>query len=215
MSTIRLLFVEGRDITREGYKRIFKRANNIELVSVCSHYHKTLTSISELKPDIVLIGMRIKEGDRVTLAQQIKKSYPGVKVMMLIPPVYDYYFEPLKLLRSPADGFITGGVEIESLFEDLVNMYNGHSVVPTLLGGILRDEYTLRELMLESMSKFGLSKREQEILALITKGLSNVQISKKLFITENTVKVHTNNIFKKMEVTNRQQAISKTKSFNL
>jgi two-component system response regulator DegU len=220
MAKIRLLLVESRDIFREGFKKVCQRANNIELVSACTSYEETLQNVIKLQPDVIFVGLGVsgqgvRGGDRVKLIHMLKELYPDKKVIIAVPPTYDYIFEPLKLLKTKADGFLSGGLDAETLHQDLIIIFKGHTIVPAIIGGILRDEFVLKEKRGEAILKSGLSEREQEVLSLIAKGFQNKEISNALFITQNTVNVHVNNILKKMKVKNRQQAVLKSRSYYL
>jgi DNA-binding NarL/FixJ family response regulator len=212
MTKIKLLLSESREIHKAGYIKIFQRVSDIELVAVCTGFEETIINIEKFQPDIVLIGVRIRGGDRIELAQKLKALYPQLRVLLIFPPIHDFHFDPLTILKSNVDGFISGDTDAESLIDDITNVYEGYSVVPSVYGGLVRNVLMREEKIKEEMLQFGLSRREQEVLSLVAKGLSNHEIAENLVISQNTVKLHVNRLLKKLHVKNRQQAASKIRN---
>jgi len=209
MNKKRLLVADNRDIFREGLVKILDEAENLQLVGLCSVYKDIIQRVTDLKPDVILLNTEIPGINPVELAQDIKGIVPEARILFLIPPPPpspDKRIPPLVALRAGVNGIINADVSSLSLIDSIVRVCEGEMVLPPTLGGSVLEEYYLSSEGRERVQQVNLSRREQEVLALVVRGLTTREISDTMFITQFTVKVHLNNIFKKLGVKNRLQA---------
>jgi len=205
MMKIRVLVADNREIFREGLARVFEKTANIEVVSLCATIEETIQKTTELKPDLVLLNINITDCDCSEVKQRIKEKHPEIR-LMIITPSSDKFTDPLSLLKLEADGYVDESVNALHLAEILASVHQGRLAMSPSLGTILLKELGLSDKRHKLIQQAGLSKREEEVLALVSKGLHNKQIANTLFIAENTVKVHLSNILRKLNVSNRREA---------
>ena len=209
MAKIKLLLAETREIYREGLVTVLERSPYIELISVCCTFEETLTDARNLSPDVILVGTSIRRDDRFELMRRLKLLHPNIRVILIVPSRQDYYFKPLTILHSGADGFLSGAIDAEQLFEEIHKAFIGYPVISEELGEQLLDKFRGSEEDKPKDRERTLSKREQEVLTLLVMGLSNSQIAARLIISQNTVKQHLTKTYRKLLVNNRRMAISK------
>ncbi len=209
MNKKRLLVADNRDIFREGLIKILDEAENLQLVGLCSGYRDIIQKVTDFKPDVILLNTEIPGIDPVAVARKIKDIVPETRILFLIPPPPpppDKRIPPLVSLRAGVSGIVNADVSSLSLIDSIVRVCEGETVLPPTLGGTVLEEYYLSSEGRERAQQVNLTRREQEVLALVVRGLTTREISGIMFITQFTVKVHLNNIFKKLGVKNRLQA---------
>jgi DNA-binding NarL/FixJ family response regulator len=128
MDKIRLLIAESREIIQNGIVEVLKDRDDIKVVSICSNYEDIILNANKIKPDIILVGTVVEGGEKVQLIKILKEQNPGIKIAMIIPPIYDYYFEPSTILESEADAIVSGDLDVDTLFNEITEIYNGHDV---------------------------------------------------------------------------------------
>ena len=205
MEQIKVLLADGKEIFREGLARLLDEQEHIRVVSRCSNGEQAIEKVKETKPDVVLIDTNISECDSSRATRQMNESSPEVKVAMLTDSKdKDDLFSAIE---AGATGYLLKDMKVGELIESIDLIGRGEVVVSPPLAGKLVDKLSSIKAN-EADDKDGLSKREVEILELLTKGATNKEIAETLFITENTAKVHLKNIMEKLQLRNRQQAVA-------
>lgn len=205
MSKAKVLIAGGREIFREGLTTFLKKSNEVELVSVCSTGTETIQQVIKLRPNVILLDDNIIDFSCTELVRRIRELQPEVRIVY-INQTADKYVDPLSILQVEADGYVDGDIEVVHLIDTIKRVYDGHHSVSPVLGERLLDKFAPSDKWLNSRQAVGLSNRERQVLELVGDGLTNREIARTLFLSENTVKTHVSSILKKMKLRNRQQA---------
>lgn len=162
--------------------------------------------VGETNPDVVLMDLYMPEMDGVEATVCIKKEYPDVKVIVLTS--FSDQAHVLPALRAGASGYILKDVEPDQLVEAIRSAYKGNiQLHPDIANALLSQTLPVEEKEEEpSIQVDVLTARENEVLQLLAKGMSNKEIASVLVITEKTVKAHVSSILSKLNLSDRTQA---------
>jgi DNA-binding NarL/FixJ family response regulator len=201
---IRVLIADDQRVIREGLTLVLGVLPDVEVVGAAADGNEAVDLAQRLRPDIILMDLRMPHCDGVEATRLIRERLPDVRVIVLT--TYSDDRSVLDALRAGARGYLTkdaGGVEIHQALRQV------HS------DGAALDPVIQRQL-LDAVASIppppglpdALTAREAEVLSLIAAGLSNAQIAERLVISETTVKSHINHVFAKIGVRDRAQAVS-------
>lgn len=197
--TTRVLIAEDHDLVREGICKLLELYDGIEVIAEAGDGLETVSKVRELNPDLVLLDLNMPRMDGITTIPKIKEINPYVKILILtIHDGEEYIYE---VVKAGAEGFVQKDIKPEELKKSIDKVMRGERVFPKRL------EDQVSETAATSLDIEQLSAREQEVLELLAKGMSNRDISETLFISEKTVKNHVSNILKKLDVNDRTQAV--------
>ncbi len=206
-----MFIAEDKDVVRLGLKQMVQQVPNIEVVGTAQDGETAFSQIMELNPDVSLIKDALPGLDGVSLITRLKKERPSLRLILMLDQA-DHFWHGL---QSRADGYFFREVSSEILEPALKAVLGGGAYIGNILADYLLrgDGYaTLRSAVPRSPSSTvttNLSVREKEVLGLLSDGNSNEQIAKHLGLSIQTVKVHVKHILKKMQVTDRTQAVIK------
>jgi len=190
---IRILLADDHRLILEGLRLAFEEVDGIEVVGTASEGRQVLPLIARTNPDLVLLDMRLPDMDGLACLDRIRKLHPSVKVVML--SACEESSRIRTALKRGASAYIVKTVNpmdiptaVRQVFEPAI--YFGTAV----LGEV------------DPAAAAGLTEREVAMLRAIARGLSNAAISKEFWVTEQTVKFHLTNIYRKLNVKNRTEA---------
>lgn len=211
---IKVLVADDQNLFREMLVGMLGMEEDIEVVAEASQGRDALDKIRAFRPDVVLIDINMPELDGIQVAEMVKKEFDKIKVVMLTGySQEDYIFEAL---QKGASGYLSKDISAEKVKEAIRTVYQGESLLEAKITTKLIREFVKiqgSEKIIEPQEMQGdtknipLTKRETEILRLIARGMSNVEIGKKLFISEHTVKTHVGNLLRKLSLSDRVQAV--------
>ena len=199
--TIRVLIVDDHEIMRTGIAYSLTVYPDMELVGEASSGQEALKLCRETQPDVVLVDMVMPGMDGVQTTQAIRKQHPQVQVLALTS--FHDRERVQQVMQAGATGFLVKGVSAGELAEAIRVAYAGQTVLsPEASQALIKPD--------EPQTALGqdLTQREQEVLALLVKGLSNAEIAQLLTITISTTKHHVSAIFRKLGVTSRTEAMA-------
>ncbi len=204
-STIRILIVDDHSLFRSGVKSLLARQENMEVVGEAGDGLEGIKRAATLKPDVVLMDLHMPGISGREAVQLIREEVPETNVLMLT--VSEDADDLLATLRAGAVGYLLKNIEVDALVAAVRSAAQGEAVVSPqmtakLIAG-LRSEKKSDDLVAD---KEKLTMREREILAFLARGESNKQIARSLAVAESTVKIHVQNILKKLNLTSRVQA---------
>ena len=207
MAVIRVLLVDDQELMRMGFRMVLNAQEDLEVIGEAADGVDAVRLADELRPDVVLMDVRMPRLDGVEATKQITEAGTA-KVLVMTTFDMDEY--ALSALRNGASGFLLKDTPPADLVSALRSVASGDAVVsPSVTkrlldrflgpagGGELRDASVLDVL----------TEREREVLVLIAKGLSNTELAQKLFLSEATVKTHVGRILAKLELRDRVQAV--------
>lgn len=185
----------------------FISRNGAELIGKLTEDHRV---------DVILMDIQMPEMDGIKATELIKNQYPQIKIIMLT--VYDDDAYVFKAIKAGANGYLLKEIEAQKLYDSIQEVINdGAPMTPSIA---LKTLNLLRNPSLEFETKedveeIKLSKRETEILIQLSKGLNYNEIATNLSISPSTVRKHIENIYKKLQVHNKMEAVLKAQKRNL
>ncbi|MEV0094470.1 response regulator transcription factor [Streptomyces sp. NPDC050738] len=205
--TARVVVADDQSVVREGIVMLLGLLPGIEVVGAARDGEEAVALVAELAPDVVLMDLRMPRCDGVEATRRIRDGYPSTQVVVLTTYADDDSIFPA--LKAGARGYLTkdaGGDEIVRAVEDVMS---GQAGLSPSVQRLLVERVTAAPPPAAAVTELpdGLTAREGEILALIAEGLSNAEISRSLHISTATVKTHINNLFGKIGVRDRAQAV--------
>lgn len=202
---IKLLIVDDSKLTTVGLNTTFKMYQNIEVVGIAENGEIAIRMVQQLKPDIVLmdIGMPIMDG--IVATREIKKLNLPAKIIMLTS--HDSDQNVFDALAAGAYSYCMKDVDPDVLVSVIRTTHEGASWLDPRIARIVLNNFSKKPAKETKTQDNILTEREIDVLSLIARGLSNSEISENLYISLNTVKTHIKNIFQKLEVEDRTQAV--------
>src|SRR5688572_27870144 len=202
---ISLVIVEDLAEVREGLKQFISLDPEFTILGTFQTAEEALYNIPQLNPDIAIMDINLPGMNGIECIRQIRKRTTRTQFMMFT--VYENDDKVFEALKAGASGYLLKNTNIQQLIEGLKELYNGGS---PMSANIARKLVSLfREEHIDSEPATGLGKRENEILQLLSKGLLYKEIANQLSISVNTVRQHIHNIYEKLHVQNRTEALNK------
>jgi two-component system response regulator DevR len=203
-SPIRLLLVDDHEVLRIGLRTLFSEAGGFQVVGEAGTLSSAVTDASRLKPDVVLMDVRLPDGSGVDACRAIRAARPETRVLFLTSVADDDVL--LATILAGADGFLLKEVHSDQLIGAVKTVAGGQSILdPAVTQRVMARVKTLTAQATEDKDD-PLSPQEQKVLALVAQGLTNKEIAVSLTLSEKTVGHYLENIFQKLQVTRRAQA---------
>lgn len=196
-----LIAIDDHPLFRKGVSDLIGMEPTLEMIGEAASGEEGLALAKELKPDLVLLDMNMKEMDGVETLKAIKETDLDSRVVMMT--VSDHEEDVVAALRAGADGYLLKDMEPEDTLSYLRQAAQGKMAICDRLTELMAHALRNEESHPTTLSQAGLTAREQQILKLIAQGLSNKMIARKLDITEGTVKVHVKHMLKKLNLRSR------------
>jgi len=206
MEPQKLAIIDSEEVFREGIVKLLKDQAKMEIVFQGSSNQEAIDKFDQTKLDMVLIDSHTAGEDIVQVIKEIKSRSPEAKVVMLSRA--DSQKNALDFLKAGARAFLAKNISAVDLIKSLELISSGRIIISPLFAEQFLDEISSSNSENNSVATLlpsVLSEREMQIALLIAEGDTNKEIAQKLFITENTAKVHVKNILNKLELKNRQQ----------
>jgi DNA-binding NarL/FixJ family response regulator len=208
--TIRVVLADDQRVVREGLATLLGLLDGVEVVGTASNGDEVLGLAVEVRPDIVLMDLRMPHCDGVEATRRLRDLYPDIKVLMLTTYADDR--SVIDALHAGARGYLTKDASAEEIRRSLEQVMRGQAAIDPAVQHHLLDALAAgppsRGVPGASELPDGLTPREAEVLALIAAGLSNAEIAERLYVNETTVKSHINHLFAKTGAGNRAQAVA-------
>lgn len=200
-----MAIVEDLAEVREGLKQFISLNPEFEILAAFQTAEESVVDLPRLNPDIVIMDINLPGMSGIECIRQVKKKIPRTQFMMFT--VYENDEKVFEALKAGASGYLLKNTGLLQLIEAVKELYNGGS---PMSANIARKLVTLfREEHMEAEPTTGLSKRENEILQLLSKGLLYKEIADQLGISVGTVRQHIHKIYEKLHVQNRTEALNK------
>jgi NarL family two-component system response regulator LiaR len=203
---VTVLIADDHPLVREALHQSLEGEEDMKVVAEASDGEEAVKLASELKPNVVVMDIVMPKLNGIEATRKIKEIAPDTAILILTAYDDDEYV--LGLLDAGAAGYLLKSARGRDLVGAIRAIRAGESVLhPKIIAKLLKRATTapVREHKASEL----LSERESEILKLVTSGMSNKEIAEKLFLSQRTVKAHLTNIFNKLNVASRSEAIVK------
>jgi DNA-binding NarL/FixJ family response regulator len=197
--SVRILVTDDHPVVRVGLSGMLSGEPDFEVVGEAQNGKEAVAFTGELKPDVILMDLRMPEMDGVTAIEQIKAAHPEVHILVLT--TYESDADILRAIETGATGYLLKDTPREELFGAIRTVAQGQSPLDPGVAARLMQR-------MRNPEEEGLSTREIEVLELVAHGTSNKEIAKQLWVSETTVKSHMLHIFDKLGVTDRTAAVT-------
>lgn len=205
---MRVLVVDDHPLFRDGIRSLLL-SHDFQVVGEASNGLEAVAKTKELKPELVLMDVRMPRMGGVEATRLLKAENPALKIVMLTASDDDD--DVFEAIKSGADGYLLKSLQSDEFFRLLAGVERDESPIsPTLAAKILHEFVQLQRVgeSRDDSSSEGLTARELEVLELLADGSVNSEIAAALVITESTVKFHVKNIMGKLHLQNRGQVIA-------
>ncbi|UQU62725.1 response regulator transcription factor [Couchioplanes caeruleus] len=202
---IRVLIADDQRVIREGLGMVLGLMAGVEVVGAAADGTEAVTLALAVRPDVVLMDLRMPRCDGVEATRRLRAEAPEVKVVVLT--TYSDDRSVLDALRAGARGYLTKDAGGEQIHEALRQVLDDHAVIDPAVQRHLIDAIAGEPAQRPEFPD-GLTPREAEVLSLMAGGLSNGEIAGRLTVSEATVKSHVNHLFAKIGARDRAQAVA-------
>lgn len=201
---IKILIADDHLIIRQGLRLILETENDFELVGEASDGNEALTLCKKLKPDVVLMDLRMPNMDGLTAIERLRVDQPNIAVVILTTFNEDELM--LRGLQAGAHGYLLKDTDRNTLFDTIRAGARGETLLkPEIMARVLSQANTPKK---ESNEPVNLTDRELEVLISVARGERSKEIAVQLGISERTVKAHLASIYNKLGVDSRAAAIA-------
>jgi DNA-binding NarL/FixJ family response regulator len=192
---IQVLIADDHPVVRSGLAMIIQYTTGVEVVAEACTGTEAVDLFRQNQPDVVLMDLKMPEMGGVDAIATIRQEYPNARIIVLT--TYDGDEDIYRGLSAGARGYLLKNVTRQELIDAIQRVHAGQKYIPAEVGARLA----------ERMSSPQLTERERQVLLLITGGKNNQEIADALKVSEGTIKFHVNGILRKLNVSDRTQAV--------
>ena len=197
-AAIRLLIVDDHPVVRDGLRGIFAAEDGFDVVGEAQDGAEAIARASELKPDVVLMDLRMPAMGGVEAIARLRETVPSVRVLVLT--TYDADHDVLPAIEAGATGYLLKDAPRDELIRAVRAAFRGEPVLSPSVAGRLIGR-------VRHPPEDELSQRELEVLRLVAGGAANREAAARLFVSEATIKTHLLHIYSKLGVRDRAAAV--------
>ena len=205
--TIRILIADDQHLVRSGFRMILESEDGLEVVAEAANGQEAVSAARRLRPDVALLDLRMPVMDGIAATREIT-GHPALGTRVLVVTTFDTDEHVYAALRAGASGFLLKDAPPEQLAAAVQLIAEGDALLAPSVTRRLIEEFV--RVSREPIARSGLgdlTAREEGVLRLVARGLSNAEIAQDLTIGETTVKTHVGNILMKLDVRDRAQAV--------
>jgi two-component system, NarL family, nitrate/nitrite response regulator NarL len=198
---VRILVADDHAIFRDGLRRLLEGSDDVSIVGEASNGNECIKMLAKLKPDILLLDLRMPEKDGLGVLEEINFDSMTTRVIVLTAAEDDR--DVVRAMRLGARGVVLKQSASDLLLKSIRKVSDGEIWLDNRMTAEVIDAFKKSSEAGQRREKPLLSDREKEIVQLVAQGFRNREIGEKLFISEQTVKNHLHNIFDKLGVSDR------------
>ncbi|MDO9301884.1 MAG: response regulator transcription factor [Anaerolineales bacterium] len=204
MKKQRIILVDDHELVRIGLKSLLERHPQFDVVGEAGSAREALEQVESLKPDVVVMDIRLPGTSGIDACEQIVNQFPETKVLMLTSYAEDEML--FSAIRAGASGYVLKQIGSEDLIKAIESVGRGEALLdPAVTQRVFQE--VRRAVKEEEASAFShLSQQEKHVLLLVSEGKTNREIAKNLFLGEGTVRNYVSSILSKLSVNNRAEA---------
>ncbi|RSD25885.1 response regulator [Mesobacillus subterraneus] len=200
---IKVMLVDDHTVLRDGIRSILDIEEDLLLVGEADSGESLMKVLDTTIPDVIVLDINLPNKNGIELISPIKEKHPGCKILILTMFDHDEYFK--SALREGADGYLLKDASSMEVIDAIRKIHQGNSIIHPKMASKLISYHRLQNDY--SNQENELTNREKEVLNQLVRGKSNKEIAAHLSISDKTVKIHVNKIYKKLNVNSRSQAI--------
>ncbi|MGW0335815.1 response regulator [Streptomyces sp. NPDC003011] len=206
MTGASVLICDAQELMRVGLRMVVDSQADLTVVGEAGDGEAAVAQALTLRPDLVLMAVRLPGLDGISATAQVRAALPGTQVLVITACDRDEY--AYAALRAGASGFLLKDTPTAEMLVALRGVLRGDAMIAPSVTRRLIDRYVTRTAAPHTDARLAvLTDREREVLALVARGLNNTEIADKLFLGETTVKTHIARILTKLHLRDRIQAI--------
>jgi NarL family two-component system response regulator LiaR len=206
MDPIRILLVEDHKIVREGTRQLLEQASDLTVIGEAADGEEAVRLATELDPDVVVMDVRLPVLNGIEATKAIKVQHPDMPILILSAYDDDRYVFPL--LDAGANGYVLKTTSWAELAQAIRTVQAGKTALDPHIAHKVVERLTQRQRYQGKGMAEALTEREIEVLQAVARGKGNREIGKALSISPHTVQVHVRNIFGKLGVSSRIEAVA-------
>lgn len=199
---IKLMLVDDHAMLREGLRSKFDECADIEVVGEAENATEVMNVLAKVRPDVLIIDIKLPDANGITLMQKIKSNLPQSKVVVLT--MYDHVRYALHALECGADGFIVKGSPFEELLKAVREVRHNKTYVSSTIAPKLIDRFKKDQ---QKTSLDSLSPREFEALTMLSSGLSLKEAATRMGVSEKTVSTYRARFMEKLHLANNTDLV--------
>jgi DNA-binding NarL/FixJ family response regulator len=213
MAKQRIVLVDDHEVVRLGLKALLEHHPNFEVVGEAGAAKEAMEQVASLRPDVVLMDIRLPGTSGIEACEEITENYPDTKVIMLTSYAEDEML--FSAIRAGASGYVLKQIGADDLIRAIEAVGRGEALLdPAVTQRVFQE--VRRAVKEEEASAFAnLSQQEKHVLLLVSEGKTNREIAKALFLGEGTVRNYVSSILSKLGVSNRAEAAAYAVEHNL
>ena len=204
---IKILIADDHLIIRQGLRLILETENDLELVGEASDGNEALSLCKKLRPDVVLMDLRMPNMDGLTAIEKLRVEQPNIAVVILTTFNEDDLM--FRGLQAGAHGYLLKDTDRNTLFDTIRAAARGETLLkPEIMARVLSHTNASSTIEIKATGLMNLTEREQEVLEAVARGERSKEIAVQLGISERTIKAHLASIYNKLGVDSRAAAIA-------
>ncbi len=213
MTKHKILLVDDHEVVRLGLKALLDHHPQYEVVGEAGTAKEAIEQVKRTRPDVVLMDIRLPGASGIEACEEITKTYPGTRVIMLTSYAEDEML--FSAIRAGASGYVLKQISGDALINAIDAVSRGEALLdPAVTQRVFQE--VRRAVKDEEASAFvNLSQQEKHVLMLVSEGKTNREIAKTLFLGEGTVRNYVSSILSKLGVSNRAEAAAYAVEHNL
>lgn len=215
MRTITIVIADDQLLTREGLRTILNLEDDFEVIGVAKNGEEACQMAESLQPDLVMLDIQMPIMDGISALKRIKRSSPKIFILILTTFIDEDYI--VEGMANGASGYMLKDMDADKMIASIRDTVSGQFILPASVAAKLaarmnRFTEDYEHFQRSSLVRMKLTEREEELAQLIIRGLNNREIADALHIAEGTARNYISNLYGKLEVVDRAQAIVRLQS---
>ena len=209
----RVVVADDHALFRYGIKTMLANADGFEVVGEAASGEEVVEKVAQTRPDIILMDIQMPGINGIEATRRVLEKYPSIGVVVVT--MFEDEDSVFAAMRAGARGYVLKGADAEEVLKVVAAVAEGEAHFGPEIARRLMGFFSAPKPAGPSEAFPELTAREAELLDLIARGLSNAEIAKRLYVSQKTVRNHVSNIFLKLQVADRAQAIVKAREAGL
>jgi len=213
MDTIRVLIADDHQLFRDGLKALLLSAPDTEVVGEAATGREAIQMAAESQPDVILMDLQMPDMDGIEATRRIADTSPQINVLMVT--MFEDDQSVFAAMRAGARGYVLKGAKHDEMLRAIRAVGSGEAIFSPSIAARLVSFFAASRSVIPAEAFPELTDREREVLDLMARGDSNADIARALTISIKTVRNHVSNIFGKLQVADRAQAVIRAREAGL